>query len=656
MESDTKRAVNWSVIIIVLAFGRPNALAQGDRNYRVLPADFNTDKESQMMRAYQREQVRAALDARLEELEAALESPEAIAAYQRKRRGFLDRTFGPLPERVPLNAQVTKTIDRDGYTIENVLFESLPGFHVTGNLYRPSGDGPFPGVLLPCGHSANGKAYSSYQKASILLAQHGFVVLCFDPVGQGERRQLIGDKPHPIRKPRGEHNTLGVAPILLGRALAAMMVWDGMRGIDYLCNRPDVDPDRIGCTGISGGGNLASYLMAFDKRIVAAAPGCFMTTHRRKNESPGPGDAEQNLFAQIREGFDHPDFILTRAPRPTLILAATQDYVPIEGTWKAFRQAKRFYTRLGYPERVDLLEANEKHGFTRRMREGSVRFMARWLQGRELEVFEAEEVPILADADLQVTPHGQVRWLPGARSIFDVFEETEKSLAAKRPKLTEDIVRKVTGIRPLAQLPKPEVDVLRSGSRETSDRPSDRTLTSSATTPTKLIIRPELGIALPALHWPGGKREPILLAPGNGMNSDVAEARRLHGHGHPVLIVEVRDTGETKTRNWRFYGADSFIGQMLGRSWLAMRTEDLLVSARWLAETSGRDAVMLQATGETVPAALHARFLESGLIPKVTTNDGLTSWRGLMTEHQAYPHVHQAVHGVLRFYDLPDLR
>jgi len=288
-------------------------MAQTDADYRVLSADFNADEENQMMRAYQRKQVHAALDARLMELDAAFATPEAIAAYQQKRSEFLESSFGPVPKRTPLNAEVTKTIDRDGYTIENVLLESLPGFHVTGNVYRPKGAGPFPGILLPCGHSANGKAYSSYQKASILFAQHDFVVLCFDPVGQGERRQLIGDRPHTIRQPRGEHNAIGVAPILLGRTLASMMVWDGMRGIDYLCSRADVDPQRIGCTGISGGGNLTSYLMAFDQRIVAAAPGCFMTTHRRKNETPGPGDAEQNLFAQIRNGFDHPDFILTRA-------------------------------------------------------------------------------------------------------------------------------------------------------------------------------------------------------------------------------------------------------------------------------------------------------------------------------------------------------
>ena len=139
-------------------------------------------------------------------------------------------------------------------------------------------------------------------------------MLCYDPIGQGERKQIFTPDGTPAFRASSEHQQLGVAPILLGRGLATYMVWDGVRGIDYLCSRPDVDPQRIGCMGNSGGGNMTSFLMAYDERIAAAAPGCFLTTHRHKNESPGPGDAEQNLFAQIREGFDHSDFILVRAP------------------------------------------------------------------------------------------------------------------------------------------------------------------------------------------------------------------------------------------------------------------------------------------------------------------------------------------------------
>ncbi len=633
--------MNRILFLFLLVFNCSLGHAQDDRVYRVLPKDFNADKNNQMMRAYQRTQVHTALDRRLDELEAALDSQEAIAAYQRKRREFLRWSLGRMPQPAPLRATVTSKIDEDGFRIENVLFESQPGFHVTANLYRPDGEGPFPGILLPCGHSVNGKAAAAYQKACRLLASNGFVVLCFDPIGQGERRQLIPPEPHPFQ-PRGEHNDLGVAPILLGSNLASHMVWDGMRGIDYLCSRPDVDAQRIGCTGNSGGGNLTSYLMAYDDRIVAAAPGCFLTTHRRKNESPGPGDAEQNLFAQIRDGFDHPDFAIARAPKPTLILAATHDYVPIEGTWEALRQAKRVYTLLGYPERIDLVETNDKHGFSRRLREGAVRFFARWLQEREIDVFENDEVETLSDAQLQVTPQGQVLWMEGERSIFDLFVKREQELAKTRPELTEDLVRRVTGVRSLDALPAPKVENAMKGD-------TDNEL------PRRLILHPEPGIVLPALYWPGGEEAPLLLAPDNGMNSAVADARQRHADGHPVLIVDVRDTGETKTRNWRFHGADSLIGQMLGRNWLAMRAEDLLISARWLAKTEQRRAVMLNANGEIGPAALHAAFLEPDLIEKASVEGGLSSWRGLMTKRDARHHVHQAVRGALQFYDLPDL-
>lgn len=521
--------------------------------------------------------------------------------------------------------------------MENLLFESLPSYHVTGNLYRPAGNGPFPAILLPCGHSRNGKAYKDYQKAAILLVRHGFIVLCFDPIGQGERRQLIGDKTHRILNPRGEHNPLGVAPILLGRSLGAMMVWDGVRALDYLCSRSDVDRSKIGCTGNSGGGNLTSYLMAYDDRILAAAPGCFMTTHRRKNEKPGPGDAEQNLFAQLHYKFDHPDFILSRAPKPTLILSATYDYLPIEGAWEAFRQAKRAYTLLGKPSQVDLIESNTKHGFSQAMRERVTEFMARWLQNRNIKV-QQQEYEIFNDSDLQVTMDGQVRWLPGANSIFQVFERSLADMESKRPVLTQDLVHKVTGIRKLNQLPSPRIETI--GGRS----------------PQKLVFHPEPGIVLPALYWPIGELEPILLALGDGMNSSVPEAQRLHELGHPVLIVEVRDTGETKTRNWRFYGADSYIGQMRGKSWVAMRTEDLLVAARWLGKVSGQASVQLHASGETVPAAIHAHYLEPCLFKGLSTSGGLESWSSLMNNLNAHQHIHQAVHGALQYYDLPDIR
>ena len=620
--------------------------AAAQTQYRVLPRDFNADKTQQMMRAWLRQQVHATLDERLEELDAALNLRESIAAYQQKRREFLRWTLGRMPERSPLNARVTGTIREVGFTIEKLLFESQPGFFVTANVYRPEGDGPFPAILHPVGHSENGKAYSEYQRANRLLVQNGFVVLCFDPIGQGERKQLIDPDGKPLQRSSGEHQQLGVAPILLGRGLATYMVWDGVRSIDYLCSRDDVDAERIGCVGISGGGNLTSYLMAYDERIAAAAPGCFMTTHRRKNEKPGPGDAEQNLFAQIRDGFDHPDFMLSRAPKPTLILAATHDFVPIEGTWEAFRQAKRLYTRLGCPERVDLVEANARHGFGRALREGCTCFFARWLQGRQIDVFEADEVPVLADEELYATAKGQTLQLPGARSMLDLFVEYEQQLAGERPKLTLEVVRRVTGIRRLSELRDARVEEIRHVAASGG----------FTATPIKLTMHPEPGIVLPALYWPSGDGEPVVMAPSDGMNSVAEAAEKWNKKGHPVLVVEVRDTGETTTRNWRFFGADYYIAHMLGRCWLGMRSEDMLVSARWLREKHSAKSVRLIADGETGPPAMHAAAVEPELISELNVSGGLTSWQTLMTSKNAHPHLHNAVQGALRYYDLPDLK
>jgi hypothetical protein len=272
------------------------------------------------------------------------------------------------------------------------------------------------------------------------------------------------------------------------------------------------------------------------------------------------------------------------------------------------------------------------------LREGAVRFFARWLQGRHLEAFEPEQNSIRSDAQLQVTGAGQVLKLEGERSLMDLYAAHERELAAKRRPITRALVREATGIRPLAQLPRPRVEVV-----------------PRSDVPKKIVFHPEPGIMLPALHWPGGDAPPVLIANDAGMNAAAGEAKRLHARGHPVLVIDVRDSGETKTRTWRFPGADYYISYMLGRNWLAMRTEDMIVAARWLAEEEDQSSIRLAAYGEFGPAARHAAALEGELIGPLQVEGGLTSWRQLMTSTDAYPHIHNAVHGVLRHYDLPDL-
>ncbi|GAG03899.1 unnamed protein product, partial [marine sediment metagenome] len=262
-----------------------------------------------------------------------------------------------MPRRTPLNPRVTGVVHRKGYKVEKVIFESQPKHYVTGALFVPDSnrfEPPYPGVLEPVGHSFTAKAREIYQTVGALLALNGMVALVFDPIDQGERGQMLSQWPS-ISGTKA-HTMLGVGSILLGRNTARFEIWDGMRAIDYLQSRPEVDPNRIGCAGLSGGGTQTSYLMALDDRIAAAAPACYLTSFDRLLSTIGPQDAEQNIYGQLAFGMDHADYLMMRAPKPTLICAATNDFFDIAGTWASFRYAKRLYSRMEFAERIDLIE------------------------------------------------------------------------------------------------------------------------------------------------------------------------------------------------------------------------------------------------------------------------------------------------------------
>ena len=173
--------------------------------------------------------------------------------------------LGGLPDYSgPLNPRTTGTIQGEGYAIEKVIFESLPGFYVTANLYRPNQPGRYPGILLQAGHTQEGKPEG--QRLAANLALKGFVVLAFDPVGQGEREQTYDRR---VDRPLAgwsvpEHIQAGAQSILIGESVARYFIWDAKRALDYLVSRPEVDPARLGAVGCSGGGALTTFIGALD--------------------------------------------------------------------------------------------------------------------------------------------------------------------------------------------------------------------------------------------------------------------------------------------------------------------------------------------------------------------------------------------------------
>jgi len=632
---------------------------------------------AEMMANYWLGKITEALDRREAEYEK-IETPEQMAEYQQRMKGrFLD-AIGGLPERTPLNPRVVAKEKRDGYRIEKIIFESRPRHYVTAMLYLPGEDpdataAPCPGVLVPCGHSQNGKAIEAYQRASILLAKNGMVSFCYDPIDQGERFQMLDANGKPVIGGTTAHSVVGVGCTLLGHGTATFRIWDGIRAIDYLAGRPEVDPNRIGCTGNSGGGTMTSYLMALDERIVCAAPSCYLCGFRRLCETIGPQDGEQNIHGQLGFGMDHADYIMMRAPKPTLMCTATQDFFDIGGAWGTFRQAKRFYTRHGFAERVDLIETDDKHGFTKPLRIAAVRWMRRWLLGKDDAITEPD-FPVATDEQMQCTPKGQVMLLEGARSTYDINIEIEEELATRRKAFWQrtqtsealEEVRRVAGIRNSSELARPTCTLL--GSFEMDGGYPVR----------RLICQVDEGSWLPALAFlpkEGGEKlhdgQAYLYVNAQGKHIDAnpdGPIRRLVDAGHMVLAVDLPGFGELSPGVSGSGGIAKYLGKawphyysadLLGTSYLAMRTEHILIAAQFLAsyEAGARpNQIHLISIGRRVgPPALHAAALEPELFATVSFTKRFTPWADLVRRPLETEQFENVVHGALKTYDLPNL-
>lgn len=601
-----------------------------------------------------------ALDRRQKSFEE-LKTSEQIAAHQKRMQGVLTVQLGGFPQRTPLNAKVVGKIDAEGYHIEKVIFESQPNHHVTASLYLPDTKGPHPVVLVSSGHSRTAKAADYNQRIAIALAGQGIAAFCYDPIGQGERSQILGDDGQPkFSGTTTEHFLVGVGSILVGTNTARYRIWDAMRAIDYVASREDIDPKKIGFTGCSGGGTLTSYVMALDERVACAAPACYLTNFRRLIETIGPQDAEQNIFGQLQFGMDQPDYVLMRAPRPTLISSTTGDFFDIQGSWDNYRQAKRVYTRLGFPERVDLVEAEGGHGVQPGNLLAIVRWMRRWLLDKD-DAVTLDKIVIRTEEELRCTPRGQVLLLPGERSVFDLNAEIEKGLAKKREAFWKETpvvaalekVREHIGLGPIKELPEPKfTDV---GKVDREDYHID-----------KFVLQTPSGVALPGLtyHPPMPAGEAYLYLHEDGKFVDGAPGgpiEKLVKEGFVVVAVDLRGIGELASAekkdpllgDWKNY----YLAYLLGQSVVGIHTEDTLAAGNFVAhyKTKTPRKVHLVAVGRATVPALHAAALAPAAFASVTLRKMPPSWSEIVSQPVPAGQLPMTVHGALRTYDLPDL-
>jgi dienelactone hydrolase len=398
---------------------------------------------------------------------AAVKSKEDLAKLQAELHASFLELIGRLPTaKGPPRVEVTGTIDADGYTIDKLVYESLPSYFVPALLYKPKdASGPCPATISPCGHSATGKAAEPYQILHINLAKRGYVVLTYDPVGQGERSQFWDADKQKSRYNLtcGEHAVLGNPLYLLGSSLARYRIWDGMRGIDLLASLKEVDAKRIGCVGNSGGGTLTAYISALDPRVACAAICCYITTLPRRManriEADPDSDPEQDIFNFVGAGIDHAGLVALRAPRPTLLGTARFDFFPIEGARETFDEARQLFAAAGAGEKLERVEALEKHGLTPPLREAVYRWFDHWLAGKKTSSAEEIKVTPRSAKELLVCKSGQVNidfkskhLLPLALEEFtsrpaDKVKPTLKELLPFRVKGSEVETTEVAGLR-----------------------------------------------------------------------------------------------------------------------------------------------------------------------------------------------------------------
>jgi cephalosporin-C deacetylase-like acetyl esterase len=595
-------------------------------------------------------------DRRLKKITTA----ETLAARQEEVRGIYRDILGPFPARTPLNVRQVGQIEQDGYTIEKLIYESQPQFYTTANLYRPNGEGRFPALICPVGHWQAGKANEDYQALGAGLARSGCIALIYDAPGQGERLTYYDpllDKSWMGATVTDEHSMVGYPCFLTGSHLAMHMIWNGMCGIDLLQEREDVGPERIGCTGSSGGGTLTRLIASLDDRVKVAIPVCATGAVR----VVGAGDAEQNMFTALSRGMCPTDLYWAIAPRPLMMITATGDgaYEGAQETLADVRQPYGILERLNW---VDHVEIEGRHGYIEGMRLAAREWLARcWGVPRPPAV--EEEVVVLPEDALICTETGQVSTSLGGETVFTLNRRIAEQVAPSRPDVgnRQEAERFQKEVRRLA--------IRVSGFQEIKDKPGvEKTV---AAHPEEIVYQSEKGIRVPGrLFWPEGEgpHPAVVFVHGQGNEGAATSGwpQKLVGAGLVVLTIDFRGIGETAPPLHRDGGHpyDAFLlgsqanisrsALYVGRSLFGMRVADVMQGTAYLRSRSDIDGVSVVGTGAGGLLALYAGALDDE-IQSVAVHRGLYAYRPLIA-HPFYSHPFSLfLPGVLKSYDLGDI-
>jgi len=568
----------------------------------------------------------------------------------------------PLPEhKTPLNARVTGVLEKPGYRIEKVIFESRPGLFVTGNLYLPSVmKKKAPGVIAAIGHvTVEGKAYPLYQEFCLRLVKSGFVVLSYDPISQGERDQypFLPKKEALRTNCCHAHNMMGKQLDLTGDFFGAWRAWDGIRALDYLLSRTEVDGRHIGVTGNSGGGTLTTWLSALDERFTMAAPSCFITTFLANLENELPGDNEQCPPGVIAAGLEHADFFMARAPRPVLLLGQRYDFFDRRGLKEAYRDIRNFYRFFEAEGDARLFIGGSYHGYFADDQKKMVEFFCKYSGLKPHK--EGVSGLVEKTKNLWATRKGQVA-AEGSRPACEIIAENARKLVQKRkkPEAGEIIaaVREILGIA----IPKdpPHYRILRAivSGEDIRMRYGVETEKNIRAILHKHLVEKNYGSTLDVektvhLYLPHISAEEDM--------RDDALTKKMIKAGIPLYCLDVRGLGESlpdETADFfNPYGKDYMYksyGLMLGKSYLGRRVCDVLRVLALLKHEGARQ-IYLYGRGQGAVIALFAALLDKDIRKTVLKNAPVSFYEWTQTPSVLWPDANFP-RGILKKLDIPD--
>ncbi|MDD4538932.1 MAG: acetylxylan esterase [Lentisphaeria bacterium] len=585
-------------------------------------------------------------------------TPDDARAYVARARERVRRAFAPIPKRTAPKPQLTGELLRDGVRMQKVIIEVMPGWHATLLVYRRA-DAPAserqPAILHLCGHNAEGKSCQNGQRLNLSLAHLGMTAVTLDPFGQGERKQFPGLGFSPVR----EHNLAGKLLDLEGEFFGAWRVRDAMSAVDYLLTRADIDPERIGVTGTSGGGTLASYAFALDERIAAGAPACYITTFNRNFANELPVDAEQVPPGLWADGADMADLLIARAPAPALILAVENDFFDARGAAESHTDLQRIHDLLGTPERVGLLIGPGGHGLGPVLREATCQFFATHFLGKSGKVVMPQH-DSWAENELIVTATGQVADLPGEGTIAPYLQRRAATLAAARRPTPEAIAQFLRESLKLQQTPAaPDFRVLRG--RGGSPRVSHLALQTAPDCEAILHITDPVGALF---HLPAEENTFLYVA---HLDADSELASPLPGAPADVkrlYALDVRGIGKSRPLTcdhhadfFAMYDSDYFYdanGRLLSSPLCGGRVHDVLAAVALLRSRSQHD---LSIAGYGLGALLvaYAMGISTAGVARIHLAGVPRAWSDFFHGGDVRWPQSIMIPGMLRVFDLPDL-